>query len=238
MDFPDELKRKDGEDEQEEDVLPVGLGQGNRPFVNLNQSIFGLIAAAGPKVDFHNRFEGHSSEEEDPDDSDVEGPSHKKSKYDATTDPMAQTTILVRPSAKGKTSHRRKFSGDKLMKSVPMLSRLSTKSRSKKEGKQPVAQIQEESEPESTAAEQSTLPDMHDENRLAPVMSRMLEARAVVNARPSFEVEREPAEPARETSGSTETGPTELSKRLQRIFELDEPEDLISGLTPVVQKKD
>lgn len=227
MDFPEQLKRKDGDDEHEEDVLPVGLGQGNRHFINMNQSVFGLIAAAGPKVDFHNRFEGYSSEEEDADDSDGSG---AMSRHDPLADPMAQTTILPKPGSKGNKSHRRKLSDSKLMKSVPILSRLSSRSRSRKDIKKQVSQIQEEEEePHSPAGDRSpTLPS--DENSLAPVMSRMLEAHAEAAARPSFDLER-PTDKGRETSDLTETAPTELSKRLQKIFEFEEPEELISGWT-------
>ncbi|KAF3764048.1 family 1 glycosyltransferase [Cryphonectria parasitica EP155] len=228
MDFPDQLRRKEEDDEQEEDVLPVGLG-GNRPFVNLNQSIFGLIAAAGPKVDFHNRFEGHSSEEEDADDSrDDESGREEHTRHDALANPMSQTTVLTKPGSKSRRSHRRRFSGDKLMRSVPLLSRLSSKSRSKKDEKKPVTQIQEESEPESAVDEALVLSSTHDGNRLAPVMSRMLEARAEVAARPSSDLERGSMDVRPATPDLTGTGPTELSKRLQGIFELDEPEELIA----------
>ncbi|KUI72467.1 Sterol 3-beta-glucosyltransferase [Cytospora mali] len=228
MDFPEQLKQKDGEEDQEEDVLPVGLGHSNRPFMNLNQSIFGLIAAAGPKVDFHDRFEGHSSEDE------AEDSDGRRRSKDGTTDPMAQTTILSKPSSKTNDNHRRKFSESKLMKSVPILSRLSTKSRSRKDAKKPVLQIQEESEPESPAWDAPTTSLTNDENRLAPVMSRMLEARAEVSARPSFDLERQSIDKGGEPldltnlTDLTQTGPSELSKRLQKIFEFDEPEELIS----------
>lgn len=235
MDFPEQLKRKDGDDEQEEDVLPVSLGQGKRPFINMNQSIFGIIAAAGPKVDFHNRFEGQSSDEEDADDSD-ETKHNQGAKKDAAADPMAQTTILVKPGSKGHRSHWRKFSEGKLVNSVPMLSRLSSKSRSSKESKKSVSQIQEESEPELLAGDTSAIPTIA-ENSLAPVMSRMLEAQAEAAARPSFDLERRSTDKAREASDLTDTGPKKLSKGLQKIFEFDEPEELISGRSSMTTRK-
>ncbi|KAK7745822.1 Sterol 3-beta-glucosyltransferase [Cytospora paraplurivora] len=226
MDFPEQLKQKEGDEEQEEDVVPVGLGHGNRPFINLNQSIFGLIAAAGPKVDFHDRFEGHSSEDE-AEDSEGREPS-QKSKDGSTTNPMAKTTILQKPGSKSDKHHRRKISDSKLMKSVPILSRLSTKSRSRKDSKKPVTLIQEESEPESPAWGTPSMAFPNDENRLAPVMSRMLEARAEVSARPSFDLERQSIDKDRDPADLTDLGPSELSRRLQKIFEFEEPEELIS----------
>lgn len=234
MDFPEQLKRKDGDDEHEEDVLPMGLGQGNRQYINMNQSVFGLIAVAGPKVDFHNRFEGYSSEEEDADESDGLA---AKPRHDPLADPMAKTTILTKPGAKGNKSHRRKLSDSKLMKSVPILSRLSSRSRSRKGAKKQVAQIQEEEgedrddedEPFSPTGEHLPMSPV-DANSLAPVMSRMLEAHAEAAARPSFDLER-PMDKRRDASDLAETAPSELSKRLQKIFEFEEPEELISGLS-------
>lgn len=230
MDFPEQLQHKHGDEDQEEDVLPVGLGNGNHSFMNLNQSIFGLIAAAGPKVDFNDRFEGHSSEEEEADESDGDG-THPKRKDESTTGKLAQTTVLKKPASKTNKQHRRKFSDSKLMKSVPILSKLSTKSRSKKESKQPVSQIQEESEPELSAGDGQ----ISEESRLAPMMSRMLDARAEMSARPSFDIERRSTDRRGEPSDTTDPEPSELSKRLQKIFEFVEPEELISGWTPFLR---
>lgn len=218
MDFPERLKRKEGDEEQEEDVVPFSLGQGYHSFVNINTNILGLISAAGPKVDYHNRFAGYSSEE-DANESDDEGADRNKP-YDAATDPMAQTMVLTKPASKSGKSHFRRSSGHKLMQSVPILSRLSSR-RSKKEAKKAEKQIQEESEPESSA----------DENRLAPHMSRILEARAEVAARPSFDLERRPTDKEQTTLDQNETKTTDLSKQLQDIFEFDEPEEVISGQT-------
>lgn len=228
MDFPEHLKPLAEDDEKEEDVLPEGIGQGRRPYLNLNQSVFGLIGALhDPNVDFNNRFEGYSSEEEDADDSDDESQG-QKARHDPLRDPIAHTTVLDKPGFKGSKSHRRKLSNSKLMKSVPILSRLSSRSRSKKEGKKPALQIQEESDlvdPPGADLEKST----SEENSLAPVMSRMLEARAEAAERPSFDIGRQSTDKGRETLDLTEPTHTELSKRLQRIFDLDEPEELISG---------
>lgn len=215
MDFPERLRQKEGDEEHEEVVRPFGLSQGNHNFANLGTNILGLLSAANPKVDFHNRFAGYSSEE-DANDSDDETIGIKKDK-DAATDPMAQTMILAKSGSKG----RKRSTGHKLMQSVPILSRLSTR-RSKKEGKQPESHIQEESEAESSA----------DENRLAPHMSRILEARAEVESRPSFDLERQATGQDHNTADLTGTSPTGLAKRLQEIFGFEEPEEVISGQAP------
>lgn len=216
MDFPDRLKRKEGDEEQEEDVVPFSLGQGYHSFVNMNTNILGLMSAAGPKVDYHNRFAGYSSEE-DANDSGDERTGHK-TQDNASTDPMAQTMVLSKPGSKSSRNHSRRSSGHKLMQSVPLLSKLSSK-RSRKEGKRPEQQLHEEPEPDSSA----------DENRLAPHMSRILEARAEVTARPSFDLERRPTDREQKTSDQNESKRNDLSKQLQDIFEFDEPEEVVSG---------
>lgn len=218
MDFPDRLKQKDGDEENEEDVVPFSLGQGYHSFVNMNTNILGLMSAAGPKVDYHSRFTGYSSEE-DANDSGDESMGRKKHDTSAT-DPMAQTMVLAKPGSKSSRRHSRRSSGHKLMHSVPILSKLSSR-RSKKEGKKPELHIQESSEPESSS----------DENRLAPHMSRILEARAEVTARPSFDLERRPTDREQKTSDRDKATTTDLSRQLQDIFEFDEPEEVISGQT-------
>lgn len=215
MDLPDRLKPT-GDEEREQDVLHPSTGAATNPFMNMNQSIFGLIAAAGSNVDFHDRFEGQSSDEDEAHTAD--GEAHRKGKSKDTT----QSTVLPKPSSKDNKGHRRKFSDSKLIRSVPMLSRLSSsKSRSKKDERKPAPQIQEESEPEE--------PEADADNRLLPVMSRMLEARAEVAARPSFDVDRRTSDKGRSPPELTDVEPTELAKRLQKIFDFDEPEELISG---------
>lgn len=216
MDFPERLKRKEGDEEHEEDVVPFSLGQGYHSFVNMNTNILGLMSAAGPKVDYHSRFTGYSSEE-DANESGDEDASRKK-QDNITADPMAQTMVLSKPSPNSGKRHSRRSSGHKLMQSVPILSKLSSK-RSKKSGKKPELHIQESSEPESSA----------DENRLAPHMSRILEARAEVTARPSFDLERRPTDREQKTTERSEGKTTDLSRQLQEIFEFDEPEEVISG---------
>lgn len=215
MDFPERLRQKEGDEEQDEAVRPFGLSHGNHHFANMSTNILGLLSAANPKVDYHNRFAGYSSEE-DANDSGDETIGIKKEK-DAVTDPMAQTMILAKPGSK----NRKRSTGHKLMQSVPILSRLSTK-RSKKEGKQPELYVQEDSEAESSA----------DENRLAPHMSRILEARAEVEARPSFDLERQSTGKEYDAVEPTGTSPTGLAKRLQEIFGFEESEEVISGQAP------
>jgi sterol 3beta-glucosyltransferase len=246
MDLPERLKDKGGETDAEEDVLqPQGLGGGM--FMNMNQSIFGLIAAAGSKVDFTDRFEGQSSDEEGDDDNDTGAMAMtelrpggglayaRRDGRDASTGKLAQTTVLHKPSEgdRGATkSHRRKLSDNKLIRSVPGLSRLSTKVKSRSKNKTSTSQIQEEEheeEPDSSTHPSTDSPSIEVtrvEGRLAPVMSRMLEARAQMASRPSFDLNRLAGEPKSEPD-IDDSGPSELAKRLKEIFLFDDAEDVI-----------
>ncbi len=236
MELPDRFKDFGDEAEREEDVHPGAYGGG---FMNMNQSIFGLIAAAGSRVDFTDRFEGQSSDEEG------DGESGGHHRRDGTVpSPLgggrtSQTTILPEPEASasksGSKSHRRKISDSRLLKSVPALGRIASRTKAKlskgktlPEGQQQHHVAGDESPispiPESDALESSGFLEPAGA-KLAPVMSRMLEARAEMAARPSFDLERLDTAAAAAGDGS----PTELAKKLMEIFEFDKPEEVIEG---------
>ncbi|XXH01041.1 hypothetical protein Hte_007392 [Hypoxylon texense] len=234
MELPDRLK--DHGDDVDEDVLPPS--QGPQMFMNMNQSIFGLIAAAGSNVDFNDRFEGQSSDEED--DTDLGG-KHKKIREQ---EQIAQTTVLKKTSSEKEKSekHRRRLSGQ-LLRSLPQLPRLATATRSrfrqsKSSGLRPSeSSVDGEGEGEGENLSSPTA-DSHlaplevtktdREGRLAPVMSRMLEARAEMSSRPSFDLERLSGDHRR--GDGEESQPSRLARQLKRIFEFDEPEEVIEGI--------
>jgi sterol 3beta-glucosyltransferase len=240
MELPERLKAHGDEAEAEEDVLqPQGLGGGM--FMNMNQSIFGLIAAAGSKVDFADRFEGQSSDE-DGDDDDTAAMAMtemrpggglayaRRDGRDALGGAIAQTTVLRRPAGQPSDvrSHRRKGSEHKLLRSVSGLSRLSSKLKPKSRSKASTDHIEEEAEPASpmpTIASPS-IEVTHADERAAPVMSRMLEARAKMASRPSFDLDRLSSEQTRDNDKDM-AGPTELAKRLKDIFLFDEAEEVV-----------
>ncbi|KAH9890812.1 glycosyltransferase family 1 protein [Xylariomycetidae sp. FL2044] len=229
VELPDRLKNAD--DDHDEDLLPQ---QGPHMFMNMNQSIFGLIAAAGSTVDFNDRFEGQSSDED-------EGEGHSDravgKRKELDRERVAQTTILKKGSP-GKEKekgdrHRRRLSGQ-LLKSLPQLPRLATKSltkRSKLRTSQP-------SDPGADAEEESSSSVPYDaqtanlevtaadrEGRLAPVMSRMLEARAEMSSRPSFDLQRLSEDNRR--GATDDAGPSALARKLKEIFEFDQAEEVI-----------
>ncbi|KAK1986067.1 glycosyltransferase family 28 domain-containing protein [Colletotrichum cereale] len=248
MELPERLK--EGDDSREEDLVPT---QGPPMFMNMNQSIFGLIAAAGSRVDFHDRFE--SSDDESADDRDRDHDRHRDSADDKTRGlghllhrkqrrpdnqqpDLSKTTVLRKDSSSKSEKHRRKISGSKLLRSLPALPRLprhkSKKEKSKLES--PSEEVSDASQalPTQPAADRIREEEEEEEeddeddrdHRLAPVMSRMLEAKAEMSARPSFDIDRLSADQLT-YSDSAESNSTALARRLQDIFEFDHPEAVI-----------
>jgi len=208
MEIPERFK--DGEDADED---CTALHGGN---AFMNQSVFGMIAAAGSQVDFNARFDAQSSDEEE-----------------ETTEPSSQSSVLqvdktrqAKPSAKPE-KHKRKFSENKLLRSLP---RLGTKSKSKPPSRSPSASPMPESpsEPATPAIQVPRTQSSH-----APVMSRMLQAREELSMRPSFDMPRtlEGAVNAEDEGGK---GSSSLAKRLKEIFGFDTAEDVIEGISPVI----
>lgn len=252
MELPDRLKDQAGEEEL---LRPQGYGGGM--FMNMNQSIFGLIAAAGSQADFANRFEGGpSSDEEDekeyPMAKTVAGPKELRaagSSSSSSSQALAQTTILPKQgSSRHKSdhsSHRRKLSESRLLKSVPGFARLGDKIKSSKSasGSSPGKNKHEPPLREVTTSTTTTESDSptsgltpgaelaRAESRTAPVMSRMLEARAQMAARQSFDLEGT-AEAQKESprigdDAAAEAGPTDLALKLADIFQFERPEEVI-----------
>jgi sterol 3beta-glucosyltransferase len=229
MELPDRLKNI--ADDGEEDVVPQQGG--NQMFMNMNQSIFGLIAAAGSNVDFNDRFEGQSSDEDDGDD-DNAPVKHAKGKGKEQED-VAKTQVLKKSSSDKK--HMRRISGQ-LLRSLPQLPRLSTKSKSKSSklknpphtAAPPGTDGSSSPNIDSSGSKSPNIEITGDdrENRLAPVMSRMLEARAEMTARPSFDLERLSGEQRRGVDD--DGGDSALARQLKDIFEFDHAEKVLEGI--------
>lgn len=237
--FPDRFK--DLRDDADEDVVPPS--QGPSIFMHMNQSIFGLIAAAGSTVDFNDRFEGQSSDEDDNADDNEDGNEHdieSGGKGKNKQREQAAKTIVLKKSPSGKerdiagNKQRRGISGQ-LLQSLPQLSRLPTRSPNKRPGLQPPqpSETRDHTDRETTippAGESRSSPieasTADREQRQAPVMSRMLEARAEMSSRPSFDLEGLSRD---QQNNDDETGPSALARKLKDIFEFDHPEEVIDG---------
>lgn len=220
VELPDRFKNDN--DDADEDVMPQG--QSTQNFM-ANQSIFGLIAAASSTADFANRFDASDDESHDGDAEDThqQGRSNAKGK-----EPMDKSL------ARG---HRRKIS-DTLLRSLPNLpkipSRTSKSQPSKLKPHTTLNMTKPSTDPSSTDPSStdtaSISHDIGEDGDRAPVMSRMLEARAEMSSRPSFEAARRSGD--HESAADANGAGTTLALRLKEIFELDEPEDVIQGTHP------
>ncbi|KAI9049401.1 hypothetical protein LZ554_006435 [Drepanopeziza brunnea f. sp. 'monogermtubi'] len=176
----------------------------------MNQSVFGMIAAAGSQVDFNARFDGGSSDdEEEP----AGGPEELR------VDNKARRGKLP---AKGEENRRTRFSENKLLRS---LSGLGSRSKSREPNNGAGSGIP--SIDLSSEAITSKSPSKHGHPRDTMVMSRMLEAKAELSLRPSFDLPRPQPGHLREGAVAEEPASSTLAKQLMDIFEFDAAEDVI-----------
>lgn len=203
--------------------------------MNMNQSIFGLIAAAGSNVDFSDRFEGQSSDEEEQIGETDGVPGGKRHPLPGMRS-GAQTIVLpkrkdsIEPEkgegGKEGKHHRRGLSGN-LLRSLPQLPKLASRSL-RKSSKLRSAQPSESSgtsnvhDPKADFPTATSPTEERADARLAPVMSRMLEARAEMSSRPSFDLERLSGDFRR-----SDDGPSALARKLKEIFEFEQAEEVI-----------
>ncbi len=202
----------DSADEQFPDHMATPMS------VNMNQSIFGLIAAAGSRVDFNTRFDGNSSDEDE----------NKDTQPGAQG--LSQTTVLPSSSKGQRHSHKKSRSKHRLLKSLATLPKL--KSKAKRESSRlsaPNLEVGGATDEPSDSSEPSSQPTValpRSSKRRPSVMSRMLEARAEMSSRPSFDTERTSSDMRAADDGSDATL---LARRLMEIFEFDEPEQVVEG---------
>jgi len=201
MEIPERFK--DGDDVDEDCTAPKGQN------MYMNQSVFGLIAAAGSQVDFNARFDGQSSDDED-----AQADSSSREE-DMETSNKPRPEQILSPSKPEK--HRRKFSENKIIRSLPHLGRKGSKSKTSPHGTASPAAL------ESPSIEVTpTMP------RGQPVMSQILEAQAELSSRPSFDVPRQ-SEELGKLETHEEGASSSLAIRLMEIFEFDKPEEVIEG---------
>jgi len=197
MDIPERFR--DGDDAEEDCTAPPDSK------AYMNQSVFGMIAAAGSQVDFNARFDAQSSDDED----ESGEPSLQSSEKDLHVTKVRQDQRGGKPE-----KHKRKLSEHKLLRSIPGLgpkSKPKTTTKSSFPGRAPAAPA----EPQAP--------------EVKVVMSRMLDARAELSMRPSFDMKR-PSMDRRQTEDTEGNTPSSLAKRLQEIFEFEKAEDVIEGL--------
>ncbi|KAL7926970.1 glycosyltransferase family 1 protein [Trichoderma austrokoningii] len=235
--LPEPLQGSDDDDTSEH----VGFVQPGPMAVNMNQSIIGLIAAAGSRVDFNTRFDDGSSDE---DDSESEDEGGRLKPLSSRHRDLSQTAILGSFPAKDKRlgHKKKKLSGHRLLKSFASLPRRkSGRGGSGKMWEEPTEEVDEQSEssePPSSEKPSQQLDEEEEHLRVAPVMSRMLEAQAEMASRSSFDIdiERDSSGPDRTDEGEEQreeeeegesSHVTALARKLMEIFDFDEPERVI-----------
>jgi sterol 3beta-glucosyltransferase len=204
MDIPERFQ--DGDDAEEDCTAPPDSK------AYMNQSVFGMITAAGSQVDFNARFDGQSSDEED----ESGESSVRSSDKDLPVRKMRQESLVVKPE-----KHRRKISDNKLLRSFSGLGSKSKTKPSPKSGSPARESTPEMQSPDIQVARTTS-------HRDAPVMSRMLEAEAELSMRPSFDLRR-PSEDQTKTDGSVKSPSSSLANRLKEIFDFEKAEDVIEG---------
>lgn len=202
MEIPERFR--DGADAEDDCTAMHGLN------AHMNQSIFGMIAAAGSKVDINARFDAQSSDEE-------EDSEHSQQNQRLPGDKTRSRKDPTQPEK----SHRRKLSDVKLLRSLSSLG-TRTKSKSSPKDKSPTLPI-----PASeVTSPQRPLGKLH--SRVPPVMSRMLEARAELSMRPSFDLPRS-SKDSGSRADNKEQPSSNLAQELMKIFQFEKPEDVIDG---------
>lgn len=222
--MPERLRYAD--DAGDEEITTTS--EGPTMYMDMNQSIFGLIAAAGSRLDFTDRFQPPSSDEEDG----GGGGGGGDGGSEADDEHVAKTTVLGRHARSRRSSdkhaHRRKLSGHKLLRSLPALPRLAKSKLRREHAKDLPEHVDEDKSDDGDSIAQSIGAAAADDKRPAPVMSRMLEAQAEMAARPSFDMEGLSDDVGPEGEDDGEVSP--LARKLKEIFEFDEPEEVIEGM--------
>ncbi|KAE8147555.1 sterol 3-beta-glucosyltransferase [Aspergillus avenaceus] len=220
--FPNALpERLKGDHDAQVDFTapPRGSGprEGHMPY--MHQSIFSMIAAVGSKSDFHARFDESSDSE-----GEAEGESQKQPGGASPplngTSPNRDENSPPQPHRKSQSEergrrHQRSISGNKLLRSLkpnPKNNR----------GKEPTVQT------EPPSAELSPVPSARRTRsatpRAAPVLSRMIEAQALLDAN---ELAERSSSSTEENANISQPSAPPLSLRLKEMFKFEKPEKVL-----------
>lgn len=212
--YPERLK--EGDDVHEDVTAANG-----RPSQQLNQSVFSMIAAAGSKVDFHARFDDASSDSEEENKSPVPsyGPeSHPAAgtyTYKGAGEPKKKSLLDEKLG-----SQHGQIPEHRAPKSLPKLNPRPIIDKSYMLESRHIAL---DDLPSSASSPMRATP------RDAPVMSRMLEARAQMGASMGgLDTEMVHADLLGDSDNPYSH--SNLVSRLKEIFEFEQPEEVISGM--------
>ncbi|MCJ1282857.1 Sterol 3-beta-glucosyltransferase [Xylographa opegraphella] len=211
--YPERLQP--GDDVQEDVTAP----KGKMP-TYMNQSVFGMIAAAGSKSDFHARFDDESSGSSDEEENGQKLPGADAQEAQRTSKGVAEEQMQTQErSGKPSTDSKNGFNM-RLRRSLPKLHLRTAKE--KKYMSQSSILPAADSELSTRASDVATPRD-------APLMSRMLEAQAQMISS-TADLKKTTGLPEALTTGNSKEldGKTTLVTRLMEIFGFAKPEEVIS----------
>jgi len=197
--------RSDDEDEGEDEHIQGLAEASDKNLAFMHRSVFGVIAAARSKEDFQTLMTAEQSEDESDDATQLPNDLLKG----------ASTTNLT------KSDYKKKFSDNKLLRSLPLLRSRNTK---------------EKGDVSARASPTPPLPasPVSDEKQFkgdAPIMSQMLQARANAESLESSNatLTANLKKSASSTSlKSIRKAPIALPEALKDVFQFEEPEEVIS----------
>lgn len=195
------------EDTQEDVTAP--LSQGQAPAQYMNQSIFGMIAAAGSRTDFNQRFDESSDSGED-------------NQADSGQNDLFKA--LGRPEKPAKV--RQRAQDTKAGKSIPSHKPMRSPTRAPKT---PLRGLKGGVRPTREQHQDTESDDEVNDPQYAPMMSRLLTAEVEYEAKRTKAVSA-PASSSENTARirSTSSPATLLATRLQEIFGFKSPEDVLA----------
>ena len=220
--FPEQLQY--GED-VEEDATAPDSSRGPQ-YINLNQSVFSLIAAAGSKTDLHARFDDDSSGSNTETEHEDDDEGAKLVAKETHTPNRSQLTDNIKKSRS--TRHSTRLHDSTILRSIPKLS--IRNKREKNYMSQSVILPPREEKDSLARTPRATTP------RDAPIMSMMLEAQAKLDPHKADMEESRDQATASIDMVENKTS-VSLEKRLMEIFALDEPEEVISGELDTLKPK-
>jgi len=210
--YPYQLR--EGEDAQEDVTAAAG-----KPAQYMNQSVFSMITAAGSRVDFNARFEDESSDDEY-----EQGPTNGTTSVEATS---ASPDLSVETDGSCALSKRPKNlrlkSAERRGTHLPSLNLGTIKEKN----------YMSQSTLSNSAGSQLNESPKGTTPRDAPVLSRMLEAQAEVNASLTLP-DATPAQSLPSSDSHRKGVSTSLGLRLKEIFDFEQMEDVISGQIKII----
>lgn len=240
MEIPKRLE--EGDDVEEDCTAPRGVNG-----AMINQSVFGMIAAAGSQVDFGTRFEGSEDDDEEDENASAVKDIVRRSKDDGRLRgeqgvPGSSSGDAGRPSQEQsrddkKTGLKAKVASNKLLRSLSHLGHSHRKHKSPSKLPALLSESTSDASKSSKSSKAEHKEDMAEMDTSAslptkgpPVMGQMLDAREqAASERPGFE-SRGSLDHLQESSVSSEgDAESNLAKRLMEIFQFDEPEKVIEG---------